>query len=290
MKRSLLAVVLLACAAAGCIQLKMDTTIAPTGSGTLDLTFAFSPGVMEALKELQATPNGKEIQMPDFSALDRERLESACRQADVTLTRYEKAQVGGREQTSVSLAFKKLEDLSRVLGEAGEAQGALRVYKLADGNYTIRPAEAPAGGPGIPSHQAEASAEGAAPKAVEPAAPKAKSPAGKSPAGAAPAGKQPAEEDADLKSPGEMQGDYDASQKSMAALGKLLATAGEMDIVMRITVPGDVISSNAMRSEGRTLIWEITAENMMTVGPNLVPDVVFSGQGLSIDAPLWKEP
>ncbi len=71
--------------------------------------------------------------------------------------------------------------------------------------------------------------------------------------------------------------------KSMELMGRLMAHISEMTMAMAITLPGDVIESNAHRVEGRTCIWEINANNMMQA-EGMEPHVVFSGKGLSIKA------
>ena len=281
----------LALAIAGCVKMNLDTTIQKTGGGTLDLTFAFAPGTLDALKDLASTPgmSGPD-KMPDLGVIDRDRLEAACRQAGVKLAKYEKTTVDGRDQTHVALDFKRIDDLTKVLEPAGSPQGALSLYKLPNGDYTIRESAGADGGEG-----GQASSDGGAPAAAQSGAAGGSTGSTAGSGSAAPASGDTGAPTAgagspDLKSPDQMKVDSEASQKAMAALGKLLATASELDLVMRITVPGDVISNNAMRVEGRTLIWQINAENVMTAGANLKPEIVFSGKGLDIDAPLWKGP
>jgi hypothetical protein len=92
-----------------------------------------------------------------------------------------------------------------------------------------------------------------------------------------------AEEEAAEQAPADM--DPAAMGKSMELMGKLMASASELEVSMRITVPGEVISHNAMRQEDKTLVWEINSENMMTMQGGMEPEIVFSGQGLKIDAP-----
>lgn len=88
-----------------------------------------------------------------------------------------------------------------------------------------------------------------------------------------------AEEAADLS---EM--DPEAMQKGMAIMGKMMAAINELDVQMKITVPGEILDNNAHRIEGNTLIWEVNAENMMQVGGDMEPHVVFSGKGLDLPA------
>jgi len=69
--------------------------------------------------------------------------------------------------------------------------------------------------------------------------------------------------------------------KSMELMGRLMAHLSEMSMAVAITLPGDIVESNAHRVEGRTCIWEINANNMMQA-EGMEPRVVFSGKGLSL--------
>ncbi len=69
--------------------------------------------------------------------------------------------------------------------------------------------------------------------------------------------------------------------KSMELMGRLMAHLSEMSMAIAITLPGDIVESNAHRVEGRTCIWEINANNMMQA-EGMEPRVVFSGKGLSL--------
>ena len=84
--------------------------------------------------------------------------------------------------------------------------------------------------------------------------------------------------------------DPEKAGKLMEVMGKLMASVSELAVTTRITVPGDVIEHNAPKLEGRTAIWEINAENMMTAGASMgSPEIVFSGKGLKFDAPAEAE-
>ena len=63
----------------------------------------------------------------------------------------------------------------------------------------------------------------------------------------------------------------------------------DLDILMKITVPGDVIESNAPQVDGRTSIWKIDSSNMMEQQGELEPVITFSGKGVKIKAPLKTE-
>ncbi len=78
--------------------------------------------------------------------------------------------------------------------------------------------------------------------------------------------------------------DPEKMQKQMALMGKLMGAMGELDISMTMTVPGDIIESNAPTVEGRKSIWSINSSNMMSGGTDMEPHIVFSGKGLKIKA------
>lgn len=71
-------------------------------------------------------------------------------------------------------------------------------------------------------------------------------------------------------------------QKQMEIMGKLMGAMSELDFSMKITVPGDIVESNAPIVEGRTSTWSINAANMMSAGSDMEPNIVFSGKGLKI--------
>ena len=78
--------------------------------------------------------------------------------------------------------------------------------------------------------------------------------------------------------------DPEQMQKQMALMGKLMAASAELEVVMKITTPGDIIESNAPETDGRTSIWTINSSNMMSAGQDMEPNIVFSGKGLKIKA------
>jgi hypothetical protein len=72
-------------------------------------------------------------------------------------------------------------------------------------------------------------------------------------------------------------------QDAMQSFGVLMSHMNEMDVRMAVTVPGDVISSNAPKVEGRTSIWAVDASNMMQAQDmDMDPEIVFSGKGLKL--------
>jgi hypothetical protein len=79
-------------------------------------------------------------------------------------------------------------------------------------------------------------------------------------------------------------------QEAMQVMGVLMQHMAELDIRMAITVPGDVISSNAMEVEGRTSIWALNAANMMQAEEtDMDPVIVFASDGVKIDAEKLPE-
>lgn len=98
---------------------------------------------------------------------------------------------------------------------------------------------------------------------------------------------EPESEDATATDAAEM--DPEAMQKSMAIMQQLMAHMNELDISMKITVPGDVIESNAPQVDGRTSIWKVDATNMMQVEGEMEPKIKFSSKGVDIDAPQYTE-
>ena len=65
-------------------------------------------------------------------------------------------------------------------------------------------------------------------------------------------------------------------------LQKLVDGLAEMDVTMKITVPGDIIQSNAPSTEGRTSNWTINSSSMTNAGQDMEPMIIFSGKGLNI--------
>lgn len=61
----------------------------------------------------------------------------------------------------------------------------------------------------------------------------------------------------------------------------LIGAIGELDVSLNVTVPGDIVRSNAPRVAGRTSTWTINAGNMMNQ-QDVNPEIVFAGAGLGI--------
>lgn len=250
MKRLLLAAAVLSLAAAGCVQMKMDTVIKADGGGSCDVVYSLSPSAAEAMKDLEGLPDAEgQMKMPDLFSGGRADLEKTCAESGVKLRKYETSTVNGRQQVSVGLDFQKPQQMTAALGSGG---GGMGLFRTKSGDYWLRSVP----GSAIAAETAREMGEDAGEAA-----------------------------DSGGKSAPEMP-DQEKMAKAMAAMGKLMQAAAELDVVMRITVPGDILKHNATRVEGRTAIWEISMANMQEASGE--PEILFSGKGLKIDAPLWQ--
>ncbi len=236
----------------GCMQMHMDTDIGSDGSGTATVSFSMSREVADALAKLEELGGdgigSDETDMPDFDELDRATVEAACKESGVKLKDFSQTDDATGKSVRMEVAFADVTQLSRFLeattaDESEETRDELRIEKLDDGNYRL--------------------------KAVTVDLPAPTEDTG-----------DMAEEDVDA---GSMDDGMANMQESMQYMGVLMSKMNELDVRMTITVPGEIISSNAMEVEGRTSIWAINAANMMQAQDvEMEPDIVFSGKGVSI--------
>jgi len=250
------ALVMLPLVLTGCLHMHMDTVIEKDGSGTFTLNYSMSETVAASLKELQELemPGQEDIdEAPTLDDFKKEEIEKACKEHGVKLQKFERATVDGRETLEIVLAFKNPNDLSAALAATMEHQGGLQLFKTSDGDYTLQVVEV------------EEITDAEEPDASY-------------------------EADAE-EEPSMQEMDPEQMEKSMQIMGELMTSISELDIAMRITVPGEIKQHNAQRIEGQTLIWEINSANMMSMGSeqNMEPDIVFSGQGIDIDVPTWQQ-
>jgi hypothetical protein len=244
------AIVLFSFTLTGCVQMHMDTVIEKDGSGTFTMIYAMSTSVAEAMQELSALDMpGEQQDAPTLDDFDKEEMAKACQEHNVKLKKFDRSTVDGKERIEIVMEFQRVEDISKVLNKSTEQGDGMGIFKKADGNYWLR--------------SVELEETAAAPEA---------------------------EEEAPGMDPSAMQDmNMEAMGKSMEIMGKLMSSASELDVAMRITVPGDIVSHNAQRVEGNTLIWELNSENMMTASSGMEPDIVFSPKGVKIDAPAWED-
>lgn len=70
-------------------------------------------------------------------------------------------------------------------------------------------------------------------------------------------------------------------QRQSELAATLMGAINELDIVIKLTVPGDIVRSNAPKVDGRTSTWTINAGNMMAQ-QEVAPEVVFAGAGMTV--------
>jgi len=76
--------------------------------------------------------------------------------------------------------------------------------------------------------------------------------------------------------------DFDKIQNQMELMGKMMGAISELEMKMKITVPGDIVESNAHQVEGRTSIWAIDSSNMTSEDGDMEPHIVFSSKCLKL--------
>ncbi len=242
----LLAIAALALAAAGCVQSRLETVIAGDGSGTMSLSYSLSPEVAAAMKDLAAMPGQGEGQDELPSLDDFDRAKIEAACAAHGV-KVKKLERAQAEGRETMTMELSFPSLDALSASLGESGSLTSGLRIVDaGDGNLKLV-------GVKL-------------AEKPEAP------------------EEPETEAEAETPaGEM--DAAAMQKGLEAMGKLMAAAAELNVVMRVTVPGDIVSHNAMRVEGRTAIWELNSANMMTAGQSLgEPEIVFSGKGLALKA------
>ncbi|PIV80514.1 hypothetical protein COW53_09280 [bacterium CG17_big_fil_post_rev_8_21_14_2_50_64_8] len=227
----------------GCMQLHSTTIVNKDGSGTVTMKISLSQSVAEALKEMSELDPDSDQKMPDFSSIDRDEMEKAAKKHGVKITKFSKGDQDGHMILDLGMEFKDLKGLSYVMDHAmGEG-----------GNDGMGIFDAGDGNLVLRSTQYDFPTDEDE-KSVE----------------------------VESEMPDTSDMDPAKMQKMMELTGKLMGAISEMDVRLEITVPGDIVSSNAPQTEGRTSIWSINSSNMMTAGQNTEPEIVFSGKGLKI--------
>ncbi len=231
----------------GCIQMHSATVINKDGSGTASLKLSLTQSVADALKEMKDLDMDSGQEMPDFSDINQADLKKAGKKHGVKITKFSRTDTDGRQGIDIQMAFKDLEGLSFVLNKVmgdGDKNGGIGIFDAGDGNLVLRSTEYD-----FPAEEEDMAAA------------------------------DEADEDSGMD-----VSDMDPAkmQKSMALMGTLMGAISELDIRMEFTVPGDIVSSNAPTTEGRTAIWTINSDNMMSAGQDMEPEIVFSGKGLKI--------
>lgn len=245
MKRfAILAMVLVgSLALSGCVQLHSDTVIEKDGSGTASLTLSVSTDVAEAIKEAQAMDTGQSQDM-DFPMFDEIQKET-----------IEEACKG--RDVEVKKFEKKVVDGRQTLAME------LAFKDLEGLSFVMN--KAMGGGMGAGYGIFDAGDGNLVLRAHDYGFPE-----------------EPEEEEeaTEEQAPAEM--DPAQMQKQMEVMGKLMAAISELDVSMKITVPGEIVESNAPTVEGNTSIWQVNSSNMMSQDANDEPEIVFSGKGVKI--------
>lgn len=249
MKRMLLCLLTAALVAnlAGCFRAHSTTDIKADGSGTATLEFSLSQTVAKAITDMQTlNPEaGGDMEMPSIGNIKRDKIEKAIKPYDVKLTSFESKTADGRESVSMAFAFADLKGLSAAMAAAMDQspEEGMGIYETGDGNYVLKSATYDFSD--YPVTEDEQPAD-----EVQTEEPAAQTP--------------------------------EMMQKQMEVMGVLMGAMAELDVSLKITVPGDIIESNAPTQEGHTSIWTINSSNMMTAGPDMEPVITFSGKGLKI--------
>ena len=231
----------------GCIQMYSDTVIDKDGSGKASMKLSVSKVVAESMDEMKAAGMDEdgEMDMLDFSKIDEKELKEKAKKYGVKIKKLENHVVDGRPTLEVDVEFEDLKGMSFVMGGLmGEGGGSGGLGIFDNGD----------GNYVLKSTEYEF--EDAWTEDEE---------------------EEEEETGADEMNPEQMQ-------KQMELMGKLMAASAELEVIMKITTPGDIIESNAPQTDGRTSIWTINSSNMMSAGQDMEPNIVFSGKGLKIKA------
>ncbi len=249
-KLMLLAVTLLAALnLTACVNFQSQTNIKSDGSGVAQMSMSMSPSIQEALAEMKEldSSQSEDMDFPLMDDLQKDEIEKAAKGHGVKVKKFEKAMVDGRETLEIVMEFDDLKGLTyvmnRVMGEGGSGDG-MGIFDAGDGNFVLRQ-----------THY-DFPDEPAAEEEVE---------------------EEPADATDDMQNmdPAQMQ-------KQMEIMGKLMGAMAELDVSFKITVPGEIVSTNAPLTEGKTSVWSINSGNMMTMDQDMEPEIVFSGKGLKL--------
>jgi hypothetical protein len=229
----------------GCVQMHMDTEVKKDGSGTMEMTLSLSKVLTDAIEEMGTEDMDDDIgNIGSMLDMDEKVLKEKVKGHGVTVKKHKRSVVEGRETLNVAFEFKDLEGLSFAMGE---------VMGEGDGGMAI--IDLGDGKYALRPYEYNWPEKADAEAEVE------------------------AEDETDAE---EM--DPEKMQKQMELMGKLMGAMGELEINMKITVPGDIIESNAPIVEGRTSIWSVDSSNMMTAGGDMEPNIIFSSKGLKLKA------
>ncbi|MCP4570772.1 MAG: hypothetical protein GY838_00310 [bacterium] len=229
----------------GCLRMHNEVVLEKDGSGSMTFEMGITQTVADALQEMQALdPTNQDMEMPSLDEMNKDDIQKAVKPYDVKLTKFDRSTVDGRENIAMAFDFKDLKGMSAAMSAVMGGAGDGDGLGIYDaGDGNFVLKQATYDFSDMPMPEKK-EAE------TEPAAPTAQTP--------------------------------EVMQKQMELMGKLMGSLSELDVRMAITVPGDIVESNAPEQDGRTSIWIINGENMMTQGQNMEPVITFSGKGLKI--------
>lgn len=234
----------------GCVQMKFDTDLKKDGSGTMDMTITMSDVLAEVIAE-DAEGSDEIKDLAEMMSLEKKELEKRLKGHDVKIKKFKKGKFNDKEGVNIALEFGNLEALSYAVSQTSNDGGfGLAVFDLGGGKYNLRVHDY-----GFPVPGEEAGEEESGDVDME---------------------------DLDIEDLDMEDLDPEAMQKQMALMGKLMGAMGELEFAYNITVPGNIIESNAMTTEGRTCSWLINASNMMSGNSENEPDITFSAKGLKM--------
>ena len=249
---AIVALLVAALSLSGCVRAHNTVTVNQDGSGFATMEFELTKTVAEALEELQEMDSGgaQGMELPSFEDFDQAEIEASIAPYGVKLTSFEKIEEAGRQGVKLAFEFKDLKGLSAAMAAAmeGEMGSGMGIFDAGDGNLVLKQTKYDFSDMPKPAAKQEKAEETEEAEDAPPA--------------------EPRPEDA---------------QKQMELMGKLMGAMAELDVRVEITVPGDIVTTNAPQQEGRTSIWTINAENMMTQGQEMDPVITFSGKGLKIE-------
>ena len=232
----------------GCVKMHMDTVIEKDGSGTCTVTYSMAREVADALAKMSdADPDamGGDQDIPMLKDMTRDKMDAACKKAGVKLVDHQFTDDATGQSLTMKLGFDDVSDLSKALDVTDDGDGDQDLLGIfrAEDGNYVLKTVT------VSRDESE---------------------------------EEPEETEAEAMDMGNPE-DMAKMQEAMQYMGVLMAHIGDMDIRMAVTVPGDVISSNAPEVEGRTSVWTVNAANMMAAEDmDMEPAIVFSSKGLKI--------
>jgi hypothetical protein len=174
---------------------------------------------------------------------DKDELQKKLKPHGVKITKFEDKMVDGRKTLEISYEFKDLEGLSRAMSAMGSGDSGGGLAVFDNGDGTYTLGAYDYGWPAPEEEEEEAQDE--------------------------------ASMEMDQLDP-EMMG------KQMELMGKLMGAMNELDILMTMTVPGEIVDTSAPEREGNKAIWAINSSNMMSMDQDMTPRVTFKAKGLKM--------